>query len=146
MRDHTVAAYSPPRRQPHLHIPVTYDGLEPPEMLGLMQAQSFNINGIINMKYFKHFETVNSVNKTKYFQSEGTSMCIPEVEYNTDYARMLEEVEAGTSTIEEVDDTPVLTYADNRRAAYASWGDQLDMQYHDTVDDTTTWKDHVASV
>ena len=33
-----------------------------------------------------------------------------------------------------------------RRAAYGSVGDQLDMQYHDNVDGTTTWKDHVAKV
>ena len=33
-----------------------------------------------------------------------------------------------------------------RRTAYGSVGDQLDMQYHDNVDGTTTWKDHVAKV
>jgi len=33
-------------------------------------------------------------------------MCIPEAEDNTDYSRMMEEVDLGTSTIEEVDDTP----------------------------------------
>jgi len=33
-----------------------------------------------------------------------------------------------------------------RRAAYGDLGDQLDMQYHDSVDGTTTWKDHVAKV
>ena len=32
------------------------------------------------------------------------------------------------------------------RAAYGDLGDQLDMQYHDNVDGTTTWKDHVAKV
>jgi hypothetical protein len=37
-------------------------------------------------------------------------------------------------------------YARNRATAYASVGDQLDMQYWDSVNDTTTWKDHVASV
>jgi|TARA_R100001530_G_scaffold70003_1_gene49619 hypothetical protein len=37
-------------------------------------------------------------------------------------------------------------YARNRATAYASIGDQLDMQYWDSVNDTTTWKDHVASV
>ena len=37
-------------------------------------------------------------------------------------------------------------YARNRAAAYASTGDQLDMQYWDSVNDTTTWKDHIASV
>jgi hypothetical protein len=39
-----------------------------------------------------------------------------------------------------------LTYADNRRAEYPSIGDQLDMQYHDQLDGTTTWKDAIAKV
>tara|TARA_R110001606_G_scaffold279264_1_gene427758 strand:- start:481 stop:828 length:348 start_codon:yes stop_codon:yes gene_type:complete len=33
-----------------------------------------------------------------------------------------------------------------RKQAYGDLGSQLDMQYHDNVDGTTTWKDHVASV
>ena len=33
-----------------------------------------------------------------------------------------------------------------RRTAYGYLGDQLDMQYHDSVDGTSTWKDHVAKV
>jgi len=33
-----------------------------------------------------------------------------------------------------------------RRNAYGDLGSQLDMQYHDNVDGTTTWKDHVAAV
>ena len=33
-----------------------------------------------------------------------------------------------------------------RRAAYGDLGAQLDMQYHDNVNGTTTWKDHVAAV
>ena len=33
-----------------------------------------------------------------------------------------------------------------RKPAYGDLGDQLDMQYHDNVDGTTTWKDHVAKV
>ena len=33
-----------------------------------------------------------------------------------------------------------------RKAAYGDLGNQLDMQYHDNVNGTTTWKDHVAKV
>jgi len=33
-----------------------------------------------------------------------------------------------------------------RRNAYGDWNSQLDMQYHDNVNGTTTWKDHVAKV
>ena len=36
--------------------------------------------------------------------------------------------------------------SENRAMAYAQIGDQLDMQYWDQVNGTTTWKDHVASV
>lgn len=37
-------------------------------------------------------------------------------------------------------------YIEARRIAYGDIGDQLDMQYKDLVDGTTTWKDHVATV
>ena len=33
-----------------------------------------------------------------------------------------------------------------RKTAYGDLGSQLDMQYHDSVDGTSTWKDHVAKV
>jgi hypothetical protein len=33
-----------------------------------------------------------------------------------------------------------------RRGAYPSIADQLDMQYHDGVDSTTTWADAIAAV
>jgi len=33
-----------------------------------------------------------------------------------------------------------------RKNAYGDLGSQLDMQYHDNVDGTTTWKDHVEAV
>ena len=39
-----------------------------------------------------------------------------------------------------------IKYKSDRAAAYASIGDQLDMQYWDAVNGTTTWKDHVAKV
>jgi len=34
----------------------------------------------------------------------------------------------------------------NRQSSYASIQDQLDMQYWDNVNGTTTWKDHIAKV
>ena len=37
-------------------------------------------------------------------------------------------------------------YARNRKKAYPSITDQLDMQYHDKVDGTTTWKDAIKVV
>jgi len=37
-------------------------------------------------------------------------------------------------------------YIQARQEAYGSIADQLDMQYKDAVNGTTTWKDHVAQV
>ena len=38
------------------------------------------------------------------------------------------------------------SYARARASQYPSIQDQLDMQYHDQVDGTTTWKDAIAKV
>ena len=37
-------------------------------------------------------------------------------------------------------------YQRDRAIAYGPTGDQLDMQYHDLVNGTTTFKDHIAAV
>ena len=37
-------------------------------------------------------------------------------------------------------------YKKDRQSAYASIQEQLDMQYWDAVNGTTTWKDHIAQV
>jgi len=37
-------------------------------------------------------------------------------------------------------------YKEARQQAYGSIANQLDMQYWDLVNDTTTWKDHIAQV
>jgi hypothetical protein len=37
-------------------------------------------------------------------------------------------------------------YQRDRATAYASIADQLDMQYWDSVNGTTTWADHIAAV
>ena len=62
----------------------------------------------------------------------------------------------GTTTTEVVDWTPeenaahaeaeANAWKDARINAYPSIGDQLDMQYWDGVNDTTTWADAIAKV
>ncbi len=39
-----------------------------------------------------------------------------------------------------------IKYKFDREDSFASIGDQLDMQYWDAVNGTTTWKDHIAKV
>ena len=43
-------------------------------------------------------------------------------------------------------ETQQFGYIQARQEAYGSIGDQLDMQYKDAVNGTTTWKDHIATV
>ena len=37
-------------------------------------------------------------------------------------------------------------YKDDRRKVYGAIGDQLDMQYWDSINGTTVWADHIAAV
>jgi len=39
-----------------------------------------------------------------------------------------------------------LSYSEKRKAAYAPLAEQLDMQYHDTMNSTETWLNHIRSV
>ena len=48
--------------------------------------------------------------------------------------------------VELKSDYDALAYARARETAYPSWQDQMDMQYHDLIDGTTTWKDAVRAV
>jgi len=39
-----------------------------------------------------------------------------------------------------------IAYIKKRAKEYPTWQEQMDMQYHDTVNGTTTWKDAIAKV
>ena len=58
----------------------------------------------------------------------------------------LDAVKIATARTELDKAAAAIKYKSDRAAAYASVGDQLDMQYWDAVNGTTTWKDHVAKV
>jgi len=77
----------------------------------------------------------------------NTAIWLKDLLVNDDH----EAAEAALAALEAKDTEVVATrsslaYQDARRQSYASVGDQLDMQYHDLCDETTTWKDHIASV
>ena len=70
-----------------------------------------------------------------------------------------DELEWLSTTIQQPTDTELQTeiarlkveydaqeYARNRSMAYANIKDQLDMQYWDSVNGTTTWSDHVVEI
>jgi hypothetical protein len=56
------------------------------------------------------------------------------------------EAEINAKLVELTAEYDAQEYARNRATAFPSIGDQLDMQYWDSVNGTTTWKDTVAKV
>ena len=75
--------------------------------------------------------------------SDGTSFTIGTTG-NRDWEEYSQWLKKGNTPDPYVE--PELGYQDKRLMAYASIGDQLDMQYRDLVNDTTEWKDHIAKV
>ena len=77
--------------------------------------------------------SVVTIRGNNAFDGGDNSVALDEVKVSDELARLQAEHDSQE-------------YARNRATAYASTGDQLDMQYWDSVNDTTTWKDHIASV
>ena len=70
---------------------------------------------------------------------------IPHSSSNRDYKMFLEDIALGNDTVEGPDVVDP-SYVELRAAAYPSMVDQLDMQYWDGVNGTTTWADAIQAV
>ena len=70
---------------------------------------------------------------------------IPLVAENADYKQFIEDIALGNDTVEGPDVIEP-SYVELRAAAYPSMVDQLDMQYWDGVNGTTTWADAIQAV
>jgi len=82
----------------------------------------------------KAYPTAVTIDDSKgAFDKDGNKITL--VQSNIDTARTTLNTEAAA-----------VKYKEDRAKAFASTGDQLDMQYWDAVNGTTTWKDHVAKV
>jgi len=78
---------------------------------------------------------------------DGVSIDLTTAEYNKtidEWAKASFDQEVEKAMIADGGQSP--NYAQYRVEAYPSIGDQLDMQYHDSVDGTTTWADAIAAV
>jgi hypothetical protein len=78
---------------------------------------------------------------------DGNSIDLTTAEYNKtidEWAQVSFDKEIATNIKENGGKSP--NYAQYRVEAYPSIGDQLDMQYHDIVNGTTTWADAIAAV
>ena len=71
---------------------------------------------------------------------------IPSDPANTDYQRFIQDVAEQGIEIVEGPDIIEPDYITLRQQAYPSLQDQQDMQYWDTINQTTVWKDTIASI
>jgi len=89
------------------------------------------------MDYVKH---INGGKVIGFKASNGS--LIPNDPTNSDYAKMLLDIEADPTCSTDQDVTPVPTVDETRITAYGSIGDQLDEIYHD-ID---AWRVRIAQV
>jgi len=78
---------------------------------------------------------------------DGVKVDLTTTEYNKtidEWAKASFDQEIAANIKENGGKSP--NYAQYRVEAYPSIGDQLDMQYHDSVNGTTTWADAIAAV
>ena len=78
---------------------------------------------------------------------DGVTSTLSTAEYNKkidEWAQVSFDKEVANNIIENGGESA--NYAQYRRDAYPSIGDQLDMQYKDAVNGTTTWKDAIAAI
>ncbi len=83
--------------------------------------------------YSAHSDVVSIDDKQGAFDKDGKSVTIDSTK-----------VAAARKALDDA--AAAIKYKSDRAEAFASVGDQLDMQYKDAVNGTTTWKDHVAAV
>lgn len=71
---------------------------------------------------------------------------IPRSAANSDYQQFIKDVAEQGMAIVEGPDVVEPSYAELRAAEYPSREDQFDMQFHDQVNGTTTWKDTIQAI
>tara|TARA_Y100000361_G_C11047214_1_gene283182 strand:- start:45 stop:392 length:348 start_codon:yes stop_codon:yes gene_type:complete len=72
---------------------------------------------------------------------------IPVDENNRDYQQFKDDVASnGVSCVEGIDTVKTVDYKDARIAEYPSLAEQQDMQYWDSVNGTTIWKDKISEI
>ena len=78
---------------------------------------------------------------------DGVTSTLSTAEYNKkidEWAQVSFDKEVANNIIENGGESA--NYAQYRRDAYPSIGDQLDMQYKDAANSTTTWRNAIAAV
>ena len=99
------------------------------------ELESYTENSIAHKKY--KVEQYSDSDKTQFIGNSELITCGDKVDKPQD---IMNEIDASTTP----EDNP--PYTSKRKMAYPSIEEQLDMQYWDLVNETTTWKDAIAAV
>ena len=81
-------------------------------------------------------EALKPLSKTVYADGTATEVELTDAEYTV----MINDIANNNWNVQQ------FSYIELRQQGYGSIGEQLDMQYKDLINDTTTWKDHIAAV
>ena len=79
------------------------------------------------------------------YSIQKENMSIPRAVGNRDYQQFIEDIALGNDTVEGAD-VREPSYVELRSAEYPSMAQQLDMQYWDNINGTTTWADAIQSI
>jgi hypothetical protein len=79
------------------------------------------------------------------YSIQKDNMSIPRAADNREYRQFIEDIALGNDTVEGPDIVSE-SYVQLRSNEYPSMQEQLDMQYWDAVNGTTTWKDAIDAV
>jgi hypothetical protein len=95
------------------------------------------------MRRYKMYKILHSLDQ--YSIQFGNSN-IPIDLGNKDYQQFIQDVAEQGIDIVEGPDVVEPSYSELRTSEYPSREEQFDMQYHDQVDGTTTWKDTIQAI
>ena len=84
--------------------------------------------------------------ETEYLIIRNNKTWIPRDTRNTSYKKFIQDVAEQGIGIVEGPDVVQPSYSELRETEYPSREDQFDMQYHDQVNGTTTWRDTIQSI
>tara|TARA_B100002019_G_C21057581_1_gene492436 strand:+ start:288 stop:686 length:399 start_codon:yes stop_codon:yes gene_type:complete len=84
--------------------------------------------------------------ETEYFVIRNNKTWIPRSEGNRAYRQFIQDVAEQGYDIVKGPDVKSPSYAELRIAEYPSREEQFDMQFHDQVNGTTTWRDTIQAI
>lgn len=84
--------------------------------------------------------------ETEYLIIRNNKTYIPRDIRNRSYRKFIQDVAEHGVSVVEGPDVIEPSYAELRMQEYPSREDQLDMQFHDQVNGTTTWKDTIQEI